>query len=365
MQEKQPGLPGAGLSLPQAIGLPLLGAQQLADLGCQLSIEELDQALAQAWIDIRSGQSTGGKSVLSLPADEFWRHSGLSAEAEGFIGERLGWKLSCLYSVNPAYAGVKIIGANAFNRRRRLPRSTSTFILLEKMTMRPLAILDATELSASRTGLYAAELMRIALAERHRLTVFLFGAGPVAHAILQTLASLEASRIERVIIRARTLSSARALKSSLGTLLPFELLVVEDNRLLSQAQFVVTATNSDHPVFADQELARDAVMLHLGGDEVPPGTLQRILRTGFVGCDDLATVSRRNSQSLALQFSRAGGSLEVLGPFLGILELSKAADWQIEAGKPVSVTCVGLPMLDLYAVAALYEKYLCLSRAAI
>jgi alanine dehydrogenase len=97
--------------------------------------------------------------------------------------------------------------------------------------------------------------------------------------------------------------------------------------------------------------------LSLGGDEVPAETLRRVLRQGHLACDDMATVSRRNSQSLALLFSRSGTTLETVGPHLGVLELSKSKDWQLEPGAPTAVTCVGLPMLDLYVVSALYEKY--------
>lgn len=336
----------------------MLDEARIADCGCMLSVGEVHAVLDQAWADIRTGQASGAKSVLSLPEASFWKEAGYEVRPSEFSGERLGWKLSCLYGVNPRFAGVKVIGANAFNRMIGLPRSRSTFILMEKFSMQPLAIIDASRLSAARTGAYASLVLRLCLTNAARVEVFLFGAGPIAGAILASLAHSAGERIARVHVKARRLESAKALQAALSSELPFELVAVEDNRSLADADFVITATNSDRPVFADDELKPDACLLHLGGDEVPLETLRRILRQGQLGCDDLQTVSRRNSQSLALQYSRAGTTLEALGPHLGILELSKTEDWRLDRGSPVSVTCVGLPMLDLYVVAALYEKYL-------
>lgn len=304
--------------------LPLLLDQAAVEAAqCQLTTAELHATVELAWADIRSGRARGGKSVLSLPEEDFWRQSGLSDWQAGFAGERLGWKLSCLYSAGPHYAGVKVIGANAFNRVQGLPRSTSTFILMEKLSMQPIAIVDATELSAARTGVYASTFFGLADLPAGPVEVFLFGAGPIAGAILEALSYSAADRISRVYLRSRRLERAHALVSTLATSLPFPLEAVADNLALRRAGLVITATNAKSPVFDDTELRPDAALLHLGGDEVPEATLRRILKHGQLGCDDLATVSRRGSQSLALQFSRNGGSLEALGPHLGILSFQE------------------------------------------
>ncbi|MCZ8158722.1 MAG: ornithine cyclodeaminase [Rhizobiaceae bacterium] len=336
----------------------MLDEKTIAQSGSDLSMSELHVAIAQGFGDIRAGRAGGGKAVYSLPEAVFWEEAGHGPRPPQFVGERLGWKLSCLYSANSRHAGVKVIGANAFNRKLGLARSRSTFILMEKFSMQPIAILDATGLSAARTGVYASTVLELCPFDADAGTVFLFGAGPIARQVLLSLAHAMPTRIARVFLRARSPDNARIMARALSPHLPFELVAVDDNRHLPASDFVITATNADRPVFADQDLRRDACLLHLGGDEVPEETLRRILRQGHLGCDDLATVSRRNSQSLALMFSRAGTTLEALGPHLGILQLSKPEIWPREAGVPLSVTCVGLPMLDLYAAAAIYEKYL-------
>lgn len=342
----------------------LIAAADLQAVGAQLDIAELHDAIERAWIDIRSGAAFGGKSVLSLPESEFWAASGFGEREGRFAGERLGWKLSALCAVNTRYGGVKVIGANAFNRQRGLPRSTSTFVLMEKFTLRPIAIVDATALSSARTGTYASEVLKHCLEHRPIENVFVFGAGPVARSVIDSLAFSAGARVAQVCVRSRTAQAAEALARDFEDRAPFQVKAVTDNAELSDATFVITATNARGPVFGDDELNPAAVTLHLGGDEVPAATLQRVLRRGRVACDDIKTVSRRNSQSLALHFSRQGMTLEAVGPLLGILELSAPGKWVLDPREPLSITCVGLPMLDLYTVQAVYEKYMKLSGEA-
>lgn len=341
-----------------------IGAGDLHAMGAELDIAELHAAIDSAWIDIRSGVAFGGKAVMSLPEGDFWAASGFGDWEKRFSGERLGWKLSALYSVNARYGGVKVIGANAFNRQRGLPRSTSIFVLMEKLSLRPLAILDATSLSSARTGIYASEVFKRCLSHRPVESVFVFGAGPVARSVVSALAFSAGARVAQVYVRSRTVQGAEALACDFVGRTPFRVEAVADNEKLAEASFVVTATNARGPVFDDHELHPAAVTLHLGGDEIPPAYLQRVLRRGRVACDDMKTVSRRNSQSLALHFSRQGMTLEEIGPLLGILELSGPEEWALDPQDPVSITCVGLPMLDLYTVQAVYEKYVKLSGEA-
>lgn len=336
--------------------LNVVSTEELRCLGAELTIAETHDAVETAWRDIRNGSSIGGKSVLSLAEDEFWVMPEFAEERSTFCDERLGWKLSSLFSVNPRFGGVKIIGANAFNRRRGLPRSTSTYLLLEKATLRPIAIFDGTALSAARTGTYASLVLRTFISSHSRISVFLFGAGPVARSVIDCLSLTGAHRIERIYIRSKTVESAARLVGSASSSTPIALVPVSDNRNLSNCALVVTASNARGPLFEDCELAENAVSLHLGGDEVPEAYLQRALRSGSVLCDDLKTVSRRNSQSLSLYFSRKGLSLETVGSLLGIDELSSPHQKGGPFPGPVCVTCVGLPMLDLYVAEATWEK---------
>ncbi|WP_104667839.1 ornithine cyclodeaminase [Ensifer adhaerens] len=337
--------------------LDVVSTEELRRLGAELTVAETHEAVATAWRDIRSGSAVGEKAVLSLSEDEFWSIAEFKAERESFA-ERLGWKLSSLYGVNPRFGGVKIIGANAFNRRRGLPRSTSTYLLLEKTTLRPVALFDGTALSAARTGTYASLVLETFVETPMKISVFLFGAGPVARSVIDCLSLTGAERIERILIRSRLPENAARLADEAASSTPIALVPVTDNAALCDCALAITATNARAPIFEDHELAREAATLHLGGDEVPGAYLKRALRTGTVICDDLKTVSRRNSQSISLYFSRKGLSLETAGPLLGIGEMSAPTGWQQSRPGPVCVTCVGLPTLDLYVAEATWAKLL-------
>lgn len=335
-----------------------LSREEITAAGADLTMEELLGATDAAWHDIRQGAAFGGKSVLSLPEQSFWETESVAPFRRQFESERLGWKLSCLYSVNDRYGGVKVIGANAFNRNLGLPRSTSTILLLEKRTLRLLSVLDGTLLSARRTGSYATTVMGQFTRENERLSVFLFGTGPIARSIIQCLDFRFRDRIEEIVIRGRSNEGADRFLEELADHVAVPLRSAYDNMALSSCRFVITATNARQPLFEDRELDPHALTLHLGGDEAPAPYLQRVLRTGLVVCDDVGTVSSRNSQSIALHFSRQGLSLEQIGRLVGIRELSSPGSWDVAKDHPTCVTCVGLPMLDLYVAQASYEKYL-------
>lgn len=336
--------------------VPFLSAAALGDAGAELDTGEMLAAMDEAWADIRSGKAFGSKAVLSLPEEDFWRDGAVAHRKEEFANERLGWKLSCLYSVNERYGGVKVIGANAFNRQLGLPRSTSTIVLLEKKTLRVLTVMDGTGISARRTGSYATMVLDAFCHQDRTLSVLLFGTGPTARAVVECLGFRCADRIGKFAVKGRSIE--RELQFIEKIEFPSSLnLEPASESSLAESDLVITATNARAPVFAEGALASNAVTLHLGGDEAPESYIQRVLRTGLVACDDLQTVSRRNSQSIALHFSRRGLSLETVGPLLGIHDLAIAGAPPARQEWPVCVTCVGLPMLDLYAAQATYEKY--------
>ncbi len=333
-----------------------LSAAALRDAGAELETGEMLAAMDNAWADIRSGKAFGSKAVLSLPEEDFWRDGAVAHRKEEFADERLGWKLSCLYSVNERYGGVKIIGANAFNRQLGLPRSTSTIVLLEKKTLRVLTVMDGTGISARRTGTYATMVLDAFCRRDKPLSVLLFGTGPTARAVVECLSFRYADRIGKFSIQGRSIDRASQFIDAID--FPNSLsLQPAEKKSLAESDFIITATNARAPIFSRDELARDAVSLHLGGDEVPESYLRRVLRTGLVVCDDLRTVSHRNSQSIALHFSRRGLSLAEVGPLLGLQDLTTTGATAGRHEGPICVTCVGLPMLDLYAAQATYEKY--------
>lgn len=327
--------------------------------GVMLEPSALHAVARQAWADIRHGRAYGLKSVLLPLESELWARPELHSYRKEFEGERLGWKLSTLSSVGPDYAAVKIVGANALNRHMGRPRSISTIALFDKVTLAPICLVDGTEISAARTATYATTMVERFLSGRDGLSAFVFGAGPIAERIILGLGIFGRDTFSKVFIRSRSVDSAVRLAAKLAARVAFPLVTVDDNAELCGCDLVITASNAKKPVFDDAEANPRAVTLHLGGDETPAQYIQRVLKTGRLLCDDVGMVSRRNSQSLALYFSKGQSTLETLGPLLGVTNFSDLDDdVQKLPDEPLHITCVGLPMLDLYVAKYVYETFL-------
>jgi alanine dehydrogenase len=304
---------------------------------------------------VGDGVAYGQKVVLQPKDDELLQLVPASELADRFAGERLNWKLSALVGLNDRYGAVKIVGSNAYNRVLGLPRSRSTILLFDKLTMRPIFIVDGTEISAARTGAYASIVLSFILGERSAASVFLFGAGKVAEKVVLDLQAHHAARVRTLYVMSRTPDSARRFAESLGARVSFPV-VASEGAELGAAEYVITASNAREPLFAADALADGAVVLHLGGDETPAGFIRRALERGSVFCDDVHSVSHRNSQSLALYFSRAGRRLEDEAARYQVLNLWDALRQPRSLHRlPALVTCVGLPVLDLYLVQRVFE----------
>ena len=332
-------------------GMPRYGA-----VAAGLEARRVGVLVRRAVADMGAGIAYGSKAVLQ-PRDEELRD--LTSRAMDELcpaTERLNWKLNALVSANARYCAVKIVGSNACNRAFGLPRSQSLIVLYDKLSMRPLAIFDGTEVSARRTGAYASMVVEAALGQRPDLTVALYGAGPIADCVIDDLQAHHALRIGRIDVRSRRHASAVRFAAAAAQRSGLDVRAAPATGR-GRADLVITATNAGTPVVAPEMLGEDVVVLHLGGDELPAGFIERTLEHGSVVCDDVATVCHRNSQSLALYFSRQGRRLEDLANLYGVRNLHELAGASpVPLRHPALFTCVGLPVLDLYLAQWLYEQ---------
>ncbi|GKT19944.1 hypothetical protein AVHY2522_24325 [Acidovorax sp. SUPP2522] len=310
----------------------------------------------RALLALAEGTAKGAKAVLQPDDSEIISLIGHETLDARFRDERLNWKLNALISTNAAYGAVKIVGSNAYNRTLGLPRSRSTILLYDKLTMQPLSIMDGTQISARRTGAYASVVVDITLQHKDRLTVFLYGTGPIAATIIDDLHAHHGHRIDKIFVKSRSIETAASFAkcAEQRTRLPIEAVVSDDQ--LANADLVITASNARNPLFNAGSLSDDIVVLNLGGDETPAEFIRHSLEAGTVICDDIKTVCHRNSQSLSLYFSRQNLRLEESASTYRILNFSQLLTSPSSLlRKPVFVTCVGLPVLDLYVAQWIYE----------
>lgn len=113
----------------------------------------------------------------------------------------------------PAYlpalgiAGVKIVNVHPQNREHGLPTVMALTVLIDVMTGLPKAIINATELTAMRTGAAGAVAAKH-LATRHSVTLGVIGTGRQAEALVEATAA--ALTIEEIRAWSRTEKSAEA-----------------------------------------------------------------------------------------------------------------------------------------------------------
>lgn len=336
----------------------VISSADLLRSGVTLDPRALHDRAAQMWRDVDMATiGTGKKSVLLPPEHALWTLRQYAGFRPRFAGERLGWKLSALTAFGPRLASVKIVGANAANRLLGYPRSFSTILLLDAPTMRPVCLLEGTDVSAARTATYATLVGEAILFGRSSAKVFLFGGGPIARRICLALDALFGARVERLWIKTRSLETAEAFVRSLAPV-SCTITAVADTENLAEADLVITASNAKTPVFDPSAIAETATVLHLAGDETPFAFIARALHNRSVYCDDIAMVSARNSQSLALHFSRQGSTLEAEAMALGVRQLPAYLARQPADPGPTHITCVGVPSLDLYVAEHIYHAYL-------
>jgi alanine dehydrogenase len=305
-------------------------------------------AVRHALGDVAAGVARGGKLVMEVsPAP------GDRPPLPLLRGERSNWKLSTLVALNATHGAVKIVGSNAANRARGLPRSQSLLVLYDKSTMRPSAIFDGTAISSARTAAYASITLD-AMQPQGKVDIFLVGAGVLAGHILADLQAMHAASIGTVYVRSLDLVRTQAFVTTHRHAVGFDLVAVADNAYLRRCPLLITASNASTPVFALNETKPRTVVLHLGGDETPPEFIAAARMAGALYCDDAAAVAQRNSQSIARYFLERGQCLAKQGQALGVRPVVELLDHSTPAlDGPTLITCVGLPALDLYVLLAL------------
>ncbi|HXV25764.1 MAG TPA: ornithine cyclodeaminase [Alphaproteobacteria bacterium] len=340
----------------------VLDQDQLWRAGLDRDYQGMIRAARQALLDLEAGLAAGAKATVAPRDGEIRDFVDPERGGFDFASEDLDWKLSALVSVNRRHGAVKIVGANAYNRCLGLPRSRSTILLFDKLTMLPLAMLDGTDISAVRTGAYASMAADLFYAPRRAGSVVMFGAGRIAEAVIRCLDASHAGRIGRITLMARDASRAEAFAGRLQGAVSIELAVARDRSPLADADLLITATTARGPVVAAEEIPPRITTLLLGGDELPEPYIEATLADGLVYCDNAAAVAHRNVQSLALHCSRRGGCL-TQAPVRSLAQEMLHPVW--EAGRAVHVSCIGLPVLDLYVTEYLYDRLEAVERLAV
>jgi len=182
-----------------------------------------------------------------------------------------------VYSAKEKKYGVKIVSLNRDNQSKNLPFIHAIMILFDAENGKPLALLDAENLTAIRTG--AASGLATKLLSNPKASVSaIFGAGIQAR--YQLRAMCEVRNIKEVLLFDNVRSKAEAFKDEMKDELGLNIEICSDQDKLKDAHIICTATTSTIPVFDDKYISLDSHINAIGSyhpdkREIPSATVAR------------------------------------------------------------------------------------------
>ncbi|HKN97191.1 MAG TPA: ornithine cyclodeaminase family protein [Pseudonocardiaceae bacterium] len=155
------------------------------------------------------------------------------------------------------FAGIKVASVAPDNPAAGLPRIQGAYLLLDGATLTPVAVLDATPLTAIRTAAVSAVAADV-LAEPDAATLLVFGSGPQAHSHVTALR--EVRPIRRIVVVGRDRSRAEAFAAWCGGVVGS----VDD---VASADLVACCTTARTPILDGTLIAPHATVIAVGSHE--------------------------------------------------------------------------------------------------
>lgn len=183
-------------------------------------------------------------------------------------------------SLGSTYAGVKIVNSHPRNPDRGLPAVVGTYLLVSQKTGMPLSVLDATYLTAVRTGAASAVATR-AMARKDSSSLGLIGSGVQAR--FQFEAISEVISVEEVFVWGPSSDVDRRdgfITEMRARYRANEWRAVEEVADASKADVVCTTTPSRQPLVLDPWILAGTHINAVGADgpgkqELDPAILRR------------------------------------------------------------------------------------------
>lgn len=225
-----------------------------------LTMPEAIRAVKEAFIQLSTGQAiVPARTSLEIP--EF-RMTALVMPAYLPRSKRLGLKLISLCEDNPA---------------KGLPMAQAVSIIMDAELGTPLAVLDASVLTAVRTGA-ASGAATDALARKEARTAAIFGCGVQGRTQLEAIAAVRP--IRKIFVFDINPKAAAAFAEEMRRKLALDVEPATSPEVLREADVISTATTSSVPVFSDAHL-KPGVHINAVGSykphvrEIPGETIRR------------------------------------------------------------------------------------------
>jgi ornithine cyclodeaminase/alanine dehydrogenase-like protein (mu-crystallin family) len=225
-----------------------------------LTMPDAIRAVKEAFVQLSTGQArVPVRTSLEIP--EF-RTTALVMPAYLPRTKRIGLKLISLCEDNPA---------------KGLPLAQAVIIIMDAENGTPLMVMDASYLTAVRTGA-ASGAATDALALKDARVAAIFGAGVQGRTQLEAVAAVRP--IHKALIYDTDPRAAAAYAREMGRKLSLDVEPAASPEVLRQADIICTATTSAVPVFSDKDLKPGVHINAIGSykphvREIPGETIQR------------------------------------------------------------------------------------------
>lgn len=279
--------------------------------------------------------------------------SGLDVEAdhERIFAPLTAGDFLLMPSESPDAVGIKVATIATGNTRLGLPKISAWYLVFDRETLQPAAIVDGTRLTTLRTPAVTAVAVRDLLAAdprgaRRRIDrLAVLGSGPQAIEHATTLAAIlpvgdvtiigrTPERVEDAVVTLRE----RGIDAHAGTL-----------AAARDADVVVTATSSSTPVVDLGDIAPSAVVAAVGAH----GLDHRELGADLVRAADVVVEARASARRESGNLAGAAGGAPLAEP----ANLAELVSGRVSRrpGAPAVYTGVGMAWEDLAVVQGIME----------
>jgi ornithine cyclodeaminase len=245
--------------------------------------------------------------------------------------------------------GVKLATVAPGNAAHGLPRIQAVYVLLDRTTLRPLALLDGTALTTLRTPAVSAVAVRH-LADPAASRLVVFGSGPQAWGHVEAVRAVRP--LESVVVVGRDRARADALAGRVGgSGLHAEAGTPE---AVGKADVVVCATTAAEPLFDGALLQPGACVVAVGSHEpdrreLDPALVARAADEGGLVVESVATALREAGDVV---MAVAEGILDPAG----LVDLAAVVGRERRPGVSVFKS-VGMGWQDLVVAEAVLERW--------
>nr|WP_285542488.1 ornithine cyclodeaminase family protein [Streptomyces lavendulae] len=261
-----------------------------------------------------------------------------------------GGELLLMPAASAEYAGVKIAGVAPGNPERGLPRITGSYLLLDGVTLCPVALFDGAALTALRTPAVSALALRHLAPAGPAGRLVLFGSGPQAYghldAVLAEREPAEAVVVARDPGRAGALvayARERGLAARTGT--------AGD---VAGADLVLCCTTAREPLFDGRLVAPGALVVAVGSHEPDAReTDTALVRRAAVYVESRAAALREAGDLLVPEAEGAIGPGHISGTLADLVTGRIPAGGR--TGCPQLFKSVGMAWEDLAVAVALFR----------